>query len=70
MDPAEGDPDTLDSPPTTLHIRGKDGDVGNKKTSQLKTLRVGRKDKKKTGDGMRGKNVMDGMRVKGKDMKR
>ena len=60
-----------DSPPI-LNIRGatsstamKPGQVGG-----LKTLRMGRKDYKKGGEGLRGKNVTEAFRVKDKDLKR
>jgi len=39
-------------------------------TDRLKKIRINRKDLKKGGDGLRGKNVMDQYRVKDKDMKR
>ncbi len=39
-------------------------------TAKLKTLRLHRKDFKKGGDALRGKNVTEGYRVKEKDMKR
>ena len=39
-------------------------------TDKLKKIRINRKDFKKGGDGLRGKNVMDQYRVKDKDMKR
>lgn len=38
--------------------------------SQLKKVRIGRKDFKKGGEGLRGKNVTEAFRVKEKDMKR
>ena len=38
--------------------------------STLRTLRVGRNDRKKAGDGLRGKNVTEAFRVKEKDLKR
>ena len=60
-----------DSPPI-LHLRGatsgglaKSGQVGG-----IKTLRMGRKDYKKGGDALRGKNVTEAFRVKDKDLKR
>ena len=65
------DTDKLDSPPLALNIRGVNtagGKTNNAYT--LKTLRVGRKDYKKAGDGLRGKNVTEAFRVKDKDMKR
>ena len=43
---------------------------GNLPTEKLKKIRINRKDFKKGGDGLRGKNVMDQYRVKDKDMKR
>ena len=43
----------------------KPGQVGG-----LKTLRMGRKDYKKGGDALRGKNVTEAFRVKDKDLKR
>ena len=36
----------------------------------IKTLRMGRKDYKKGGDALRGKNVTEAFRVKDKDLKR
>ena len=60
-----------ESPPI-LHLRGatsgglaKPGQVGG-----IKTLRMGRKDYKKGGDALRGKNVTEAFRVKDKDLKR
>jgi hypothetical protein len=38
--------------------------------SKLKTVRIGRKDFKKGGEALRGKNVTEAFRVKEKDMKR
>lgn len=38
--------------------------------SKLKTVRIGRKDFKKGGEGLRGKNVTEAFRVKEKDVKR
>ena len=62
------DPFNPDSPPTSLNIRGREGGkVGN---DPMRTLRVGRKDRKKAGDGLRGKNVTEAFRVKEKDLKR
>ena len=61
----------LDSPPTSLYIRGRDAATkGPRDTDPLKKLRVGRKDRKKAGDGLRGKNVTEAFRVKEKDLKR
>ena len=40
------------------------------KVSTLRTLRLGRKDLGKAGDGLRGKNVTEAFRVKEKDLKR
>lgn len=60
-----------DSPPilnlrgATSGATGKSGQVGG-----LKTLRMGRKDYKKGGDALRGKNVTEAFRVKEKDLKR
>lgn len=39
-------------------------------TEKLKKIRINRKDFKKGGDGLRGKNVTEQFRVKEKDMKR
>lgn len=39
-------------------------------TEKLKKIRINRKDFKKGGDGLRGKNVTEQFRVKDKDMKR
>ena len=64
------DQDTLDSPPATLNLRGRDGALRTKQASTLHALRVGRRDRKKAGDGMRGKNVTEAFRVKEKDLKR
>ena len=62
------DPFNPDSPPASLNIRGREGGkVGN---DPMRTLRVGRKDRKKAGDGLRGKNVTEAFRVKEKDLKR
>ena len=65
------DTDKLDSPPLSLNIRGAtaQGGKGNQ-VGNLRTLRVGRKDYKKAGDGLRGKNVTEAFRVKEKDFKR
>ena len=60
------DTDKLDSPP--LNIRGVSS--GGKQLSGIRTLRAGRKDYKKGGDALRGKNVNDAYRVKDKDLKR
>ena len=38
--------------------------------SKLKTVRIGRKDFKKGGEALRGKNVTEAFRVKEKDVKR
>jgi len=65
------DTDRPDSPPilnlrgATSGATGKSGQVGG-----LKTLRMGRKDYKKGGDALRGKNVTEAFRVKEKDLKR
>ena len=59
-----------DSPPL-LNIRGATS--GGLKPGQgptIKGLRVGRKDLKKGGDALRGKNVTEAFRVKDKDLKR
>jgi hypothetical protein len=64
------DTDKLDSPPLALNIRGATGGGKTNNAYNLKTLRVGRKDFKKTGDGLRGKNVTEAFRIKDKDMKR
>ena len=59
-----------DSPPL-LNIRGATS--GGLKPGQgptIKGLRVGKKDMKKGGDGLRGKNVTEAFRVKDKDLKR
>jgi len=60
-------PDTIDSPP--LNIRGA---TVNKpvETFTLKSARVGKKDYKKSGNALRGKNVTEAFRVKEKDLKR
>ena len=62
------DPFNPDSPPSSLNIRGKDG--GKVANDPMRTLRVGRKDRKKAGDGLRGKNLTDACRGKQKDLKR
>jgi len=64
------DTDRLDSPPLPLNIRGATSTLKPGQMSTLKTLRVGRKDYKKGGDGLRGKNVTEAFRVKDKDLKR
>ena len=64
------DTDRLDSPPLPLNIRGATSTLKPGQVSTLKTLRVGRKDYKKGGDGLRGKNVTEAFRVKEKDLKR
>jgi len=64
------DTDRLDSPPLPLNIRGATSTLKPGQVSTLKTLRVGRKDYKKGGDGLRGKNVTEAFRVKDKDLKR
>lgn len=66
------DEDKLDSPdtPLSLNIRGREGGGKAGKDNALRTLRVGRKDRKKAGDGLRGKNVTEAFRVKEKDLKR
>ena len=38
--------------------------------AKLKTMRIGRKDFKKGGEALRGKNVTEAFRIKEKDMKR
>ena len=60
-----------DSPPI-LNLRGATSGGANKsgQVGGLKTLRMGRKDYKKGGDALRGKNVTDAFRVKDKDLKR
>jgi len=63
------DTDRLDSPPL-VNIRGATSTMKPGQVSTLKTLRVGRKDYKKGGDGLRGKNVTEAFRVKDKDLKR
>ena len=65
------DTDKLDSPPLTLNLRGQHG-PGKEglKGPNIRTLRAGRKDYKKAGDGLRGKNVTEAFRVKEKDFKR
>jgi len=64
------DTDRLDSPPLGLNIRGATSSGRPGQVSTLKTLRVGRKDLKKGGTGLRGKNVTEAFRVKDKDLKR
>ena len=60
-----------DSPPL-LNLRGATSGGANKsgQVGGLKTLRMGRKDYKKGGDALRGKNVTEAFRVKDKDLKR
>ena len=59
------------SPPGGLYIRGREPLVkSGAEHDPLKKLRVGRKDRKKAGDGLRGKNVTEAFRVKEKDLKR
>ena len=66
------DTDKLDSPPPlSLNLRGGgSGHKNNAAAAGIRTLRAGRKDYKKGGDALRGKNVTDAYRVKDKDMKR
>jgi len=65
------DTDRPDSPPL-LNLRGATSGGANKsgQVGGLKTLRMGRKDYKKGGDALRGKNVTEAFRVKDKDLKR
>ena len=58
--------------PQILNIRGATSGAGVKpgQVGGLKTLRMGRKDYKKGGDALRGKNVTEAFRVKDKDLKR
>ena len=59
------------SPSGGLYIRGRDTLAkSGAEHDPLKRLRVGRKDRKKAGDGLRGKNVTEAFRVKEKDLKR
>ena len=58
--------DILDSPP----MRGREGSTKSEHTSTLRTPRGCRSDRKKTGTGLRGKNVTEAFRVKEKDLKR
>ena len=60
-------PDTIDSPP--INVRGTTVSK-TQDTFTLKTARVGRKDYKKSGNALRGKNVTEAFRVKEKDLKR
>ena len=77
MTPLESDldcaltPEQMDGTLTPLNIRGP-GQISKSgvPTSQLAKTRLKGKDYKKGGDGLRGKNVTEGARVKGKDMKR
>ena len=64
------DTDRPDSPPLAYDTRGATANSKPGQVSKLKTLRVGRKDYKKGGDGLRGKNVTEAFRVKDKDLKR
>ena len=67
------DTDKLDSPvpPLSLNIRGGGaGGKSNQASAGIRTLRAGRKDYKKGGEALRGKNVTDAYRVKDKDIKR
>lgn len=64
------DTDKMDSPPLALNIRGAGGTAKANAAGNIRTLRAGRKDFKKAGDGLRGKNVTEAFRVKEKDMKR
>ena len=63
------DTDKMDSPPLALNIRGATNPKGIP-GSNIRGLRAGRKDYKKSGSGMRGKDVTEAFRVKEKDMKR
>jgi len=55
-----------------LHMNAKINKYGQDgiPTNKLKKIRINRKDFKKGGDGLRGKNVTEQFRVKDKDMKR
>ena len=54
-----------------LHMNNRNNRVpGGIPTEKLKKIRINRKDFKKGGDGLRGKNVTDQYRVKDKDLKR
>jgi len=65
------DTDKLDSPPPlSLNIRGGGSGGKSNQAAGIRTLRAGRKDYKKGGDALRGKNVTDAYRVKDKDIKR
>ena len=57
----------MESPQSPLASRLRE-EMG--KVSTLRTLRLGRKDFGKAGDGLRGKNVTEAFRVKEKDLKR
>jgi hypothetical protein len=63
------DTDKLDSPPPPLALNIRGAGKSNQ-LSGIRTLRAGRKDYKKGGDALRGKNVNDAYRVKDKDLKR
>lgn len=63
------DGEGTDESPLHLGNAKKYGQTGIP-TDRLKKIRINRKDLKKGGDGLRGKNVMDQYRVKDKDMKR
>ena len=64
------DTDKLDSPPFSLNTRGASAHSKTNQVGNIRTLRAGRKDYKKAGDGLRGKNVTEAFRVKEKDIKR
>ena len=62
--------DGTDESPLHMNNRNMPNMKGGIPTEKLKKIRINRKDFKKGGDGLRGKNVTEQFRVKDKDMKR
>ena len=62
--------DGTDESPLHMNNRNMQNMKGGIPTEKLKKIRINRKDFKKGGDGLRGKNVTEQFRVKDKDMKR
>ena len=61
---------TDESPLHMNNAKGQMRNLAGVPTEKLKKIRINRKDFKKGGDGLRGKNVTEQFRVKEKDMKR
>ena len=65
------DPDALtDESPLSVGVRLGSLAKSAAPVSKLKTMKIGRKDFKKGGEALRGKNVTEAFRVKEKDVKR